>query len=342
MDWFETLFGFREAGDAVRQKLLLQGQTLHSLANGRSFGAGTLELVSLQALRARVAQRLKEDSAMAGPLKASVVTDDVRRMHSQAVYAGALFQVASQFNLLEMPSYDVTPEDGITGYVHDRTQGPACALAAAAATVYRNYFVPVEGAVGQCADRQLNGLADVGLALSRSLGLPVSALWTLRNGYALCSQSGLDAIGAHLSTLDEVQLDALRGLLCIGVHSQVQVTDMPPTNPVTVSQAFCSALPVAYSRVPESAWAPFATLVLEAAYEATLLAGVENALNGGSNIVLLTLLGGGAFGNRDEWIHGAIRRALQRMEGLALDVRLVSYRSPRPDVLQLMDGYPHT
>lgn len=341
MDWFETLFGFREDAEAVRQKLQLQGQTLHSLANGRSFGAGTLELVSLQALRARVAQRLKEGSAMAGPLKSSVVSGDVRRMHSQPAYAGALFQVASQFNLLEMPSYDVTPEDGITGYIHDRTQGPACALAAAAATVYRNYFVPVGEVVGQCADHQLNALAELGLALSHRLGLPVSALWTLRNGYALCSQTGLDAIGAHLSTLSEVQLDALRGLLCIGVHSQVEVTDMAPTSPATVSQAFCSALPVAYSRVPESAWGPFATLVLEAAYEATLLSGVENALNGGSNIVLLTRLGGGAFGNRDEWINGAIRRALQRIAGLALDVRLVSYRAPTPDVLQLMAGYPH-
>ena len=338
MDWFETLFGFREDAEAVRQKLQLQGQTLHSLANGRSFGAGALELVSLQALRARVAQRLKEGSAMAGPLKASVVTGDVRRMHSQAAYAGALFQVASQFNLLEMPSYEVTPEDGITGYVHDRTQGPACALAAAAATVYRNYFVSVEGAVGQCADRQLNALADLGLALSHRLGLPVSALWSMRNGYALCTQAGLDAIGAHLAGLDEVQLDEIRGLLCIGLHSQVQVTDAALANPVTVSQAFCSALPVAYSRVLESAWAPFATLVLEAAYEATLLAGLENALNGGSNIVLLTRLGGGAFGNRDEWIHHAIRRALQRMAGLALDVRLVSYWAPTPEVLQLMDG----
>jgi hypothetical protein len=119
----------------------------------------------------------------------------------------------------------------------------------------------------------------------------------------------------------------------------VQVTDAPADPPLTVSQAFCSALPVAYGRVPEQAWGPFATLVLEAAYEATLLAAVENALAGGTGTVLLTRLGGGAFGNRDAWIHSAIRRALQCMAGHALDVRLVSYRAPGADVLGLVEGY---
>ena len=49
-------------------------------------------------------------------------------------YEGALFQVASQFNALEMISPTVTPEEGATRYEHDRTQGPACAMAAGAAT----------------------------------------------------------------------------------------------------------------------------------------------------------------------------------------------------------------
>src|SRR3954468_13074580 len=64
-----------------------------------------------------------------------------------------------------------------------------------------------------------------------------------------------------------------------------------------VSQAFCSALPVAYSQVPSPHWELFGSLVLEAAYEATLWAAVINAQRGVSNVVFLTLLGGGAFGN---------------------------------------------
>ena len=66
-------------------------------------------------------------------------------MHRAPENAGTLFQVASQFNLLEMVSPTVTPEDGVTRYQHDRTQGPACAISAGAATIYRNYFAPVGG-----------------------------------------------------------------------------------------------------------------------------------------------------------------------------------------------------
>lgn len=48
------------------------------------------------------------------------------RLHGSPEFEGAWFQVASQFNALEMPSPSVTPEQGVTAYVHDRTQGPAC------------------------------------------------------------------------------------------------------------------------------------------------------------------------------------------------------------------------
>jgi hypothetical protein len=66
-----------------------------------------------------------------------------------------------------------------------------------------------------------------------------------------------------------------------------------------------------YTRVPSSHWEAFASLVLQAAYEATMSAAVLNAQRGASNVVLLTQLGGGAFGNHDDWIHVALRRALE-------------------------------
>ena len=49
-------------------------------------------------------------------MKASVVRGDVRQMQRAPEYAGALFQVASQFNALEMTGPEVTPEDGVTRY----------------------------------------------------------------------------------------------------------------------------------------------------------------------------------------------------------------------------------
>ena len=337
MDWFEKLTGFAEtSSDDTRVKLRVEGSRLHSLVSGESFGIGELELVPLEALRVRV----KSAKGPKGQLKAGVVTGNVRQMHQLPEYAGAVFQLASQFNLLEMCGPSVTPDDGVTRYEHDHTQGPACAIAAGAATIYRNYFAPVGGALGQTAERQLDGLAELGAALSGALNQPVEALWKMQNGYAQCTEAGLDAITTHLKGLQPGKVDTLRGKLCIGIHRDVEVTEATGNPRPLVSQAFCSALPVAYSRsVPRPHWEAFGSLVLEAAYEATMAAAVLNARRGVSNVVLLTELGAGAFGNDPVWVHAAMRRALHIMSGFDLDVKLVSYGSPSCALLELADDF---
>jgi hypothetical protein len=114
----------------------------------------------------------------------------------------------------------------------------------------------------------------------------------MQNGYALGTQSGLDAIARHLGTLATDQIDVLREKLRVGIHRDVEVTETAGPDRPLVSQSFCSALPVAYSRVPAVHWEPFAAVVLEAAYEATMWATMLNAQRGASNVVFLTLLGG--------------------------------------------------
>jgi hypothetical protein len=284
-------------------------------------------------------ERAKSAGQLPGRLKVSVVTGDVRKLHQSPEYAGALFQVASQFNLLEMVSPNVTPELRVTRYKDDHTQGPACAIACGAATIYRNYFAPVEGEYGQTKERQLDGLADLGQALSGALNLPMKPLWKMQNGYALCTREGLTAITKHLTALQPEQLDHLRDKLCVGLHRNVEVTEVPSEDRPKVSQALCSALPVGYSSIPSAQWEAFASLILEAAYEATLWAAVGNAQSGASNIVLLTLLGGGAFGNDDDWIIGAMRRALAMFSGFNIDVKLVSYRAPSQQLLQFAGDF---
>lgn len=321
-DWFESLTGFRESGyRATRERLAIEGEQLVSLVNGARYGIGQLELVSLGQLR----QRSGGGAAPSGRLRLRLVEGDVRAMHRQPECAGALFQVASQFNLLEMTGPTVRPEDGLTRYAGDPTQGPACAIAAGAATIYRNYFAPVgDDIAGQGEGRQLDGLVDLGTALSAATGLSVDALWSMQNGYALCTQPGLAAITQHLNAADDVTHEHLRGLLRLGLHRDVEVTDSTQRPGPLVSQIFCSALPVRYSGVPATHWAAFARLVLEAAYEATLCAAALNARRGASKVLMLTSLGGGAFGNDAEWIHGAMARALERARHFDLDVRLVS------------------
>jgi len=77
---------------------------------------------------------------------------------------------------------------------------------------------------------------------------------------------------------------------------------------------------------------PFTRLVLEAAKEATLLAAALTP----ERRVFLTLLGGGVFGNRMEWIVDAIQRAEERTQNLGLDIQIVSYRYPNPAITLLL------
>ena len=334
MDWFERLTGFPETSyEATRAQLEVSDGRLRSRANGRSYGIGWLELISLDALRAQT-----RDVAVPGRLTLEIAQGDVRRMHADPRNAGALFQVASQFNLLEMIGPEVTPEAGVGRYEADPTQGPACAVAAGAGTIWRNYFVPVDGQPGQTRDRQLDALADLGAALAQGLGRPGERLWQMRNGYALPSRESLGQIDGHLRSLTDTARDALRGRLRVGWHRDVEVTDGALPGP-TVSQIYCSALPIAYGAGPASAWAAFAQLVLEAAYEATLRAGLVTAAEGGSNRVLLTRLGGGAFGNDEAWIDAAILRALALVRDQGLAVEIVSYRAPSPSLRALVAAF---
>ena len=329
MDWFERITGFKEDGyDSTRARLAVEGGELVSRFNGSRHGIGTLELASLQGLRDGTSRHLTAGARTT----VRCLAGDIRALHSEPEFAGALFQVASQFNLLEMVGPNITPEDGVTRYAHDRTQGPACAMAAGAATIYRNYFASVGDGHGQTATRQIDVLAPLGEALSQLLGRPMRSLWEMRNGYALCTPDGLADIGRLLRTASDTTLDHLRGQLAIGLHRDVEVTDVEPPNRPRVNQAFCSALPVAYTRIAPPVWEVFGRLVLEAAYEATLLAARERHGEGGSSTVLLTRLGGGAFGNDDGWIDSAIERALRIVEFDALDIWLVSSGSVRPDM----------
>ena len=177
MDWSEKLFGFRERAYAETQgNFVLSGQTLTSRANGRSWAVGEFEMAPLAELR----RRFHDAGVRDGTPRVRIVQGDVRTLHAAPEYAGALFQVASQFNALEMVGPSVAPEEGVTRYEHDRTQGPACAMAAAPALVVRNYFAPVGGGVGQTRDRQLDGLADVGAALAAALNRDTGELVIVR------------------------------------------------------------------------------------------------------------------------------------------------------------------
>ncbi len=325
--WFEKLTGFvEESPQQVRANIIVDGHRLQSRINGAMFFCGELETLSLGELRKRV----QSSGYKRGETSIREVVGNVQHLHTNELNAGSLFQVASQFNLLEMVSPSVTPERGVGIYQNDRTQGPACAIAAGAGTIYRNYFANVNGQIGQSATNQIDCLADIGAALGNS----ESCLWAMKNGYALASETGLLEISNRLRVSNESELDELRQLLRIGIQWKTQVT-LDGCNH-KVSQVYCSALPVAYSHLPSHLWVEFARLILEASYEATICAAILNLVENGNNKLFLTMLGGGVFGNETDWIIEAIQRALNRYEHAGLEIAIVSYRSSNPNIQKLV------
>lgn len=313
--WFEQLTGFKEESpDQVRANLYVEGEHLISRVNNAAFSYGRLDQPSLEELRRTVLL-----DQLNGHIKLSEVVADVQKLHTLPENNGATFQVASQFNLLEMASPDVTPEQGVNGYYFDKTQGPACAIACGAGTIYRNYFVDLGTQIGQTAHKQIDCLSDVGAILNNR----ERKLWAMTNGYALASSEGLKSISRELSGLTETDYEALKGKLRIGVQNNAEVTIS--ADKIKVSQCYCSALPVGYSNIPALQWEAFSRFVLEATYEATFYAALQNFKKTGNKRLFLTLVGGGVFGNKSEWIFDAIGLALSRFAKAPLDVKIVSY-----------------
>lgn len=323
--WFEALTGLTDdSPEHVRRHIHMRDGKMISTANGRSLSPGTLTIPALGTLREQAADLPKQ-----GSLNLQQIVADVQELHRDPGNRGATFQVASQFNLLEMTSPDICPEDGIARYAYDPTQGPACAMACGAGTLYRNYFVPQNGVIGQNRATQIDTLSELGDAV----GNHGQRYWAMTNGYALPTAQGL----TEMATCAATEADSLADLIRVGVQSDTEVT--LPNCGHTVTQVYASALPIAYSPLPQQAFEPFARLVLNAAYEATCYAAVLNALKTGNRRLFLTQLGGGAFGNRPDWIADAIERSLLKFAQSGLDIRIVSYGQSSQVITDLIERY---
>lgn len=320
--WFEKLTGFKETRPAhVRANISLEGNKMTSLVNGKTYQWGRLEVPSLKELRESIS--IPQEST--SQIKVSEIVASVADLHHYPFNENAVFQAASQFNLLEMVGPEITPEMGVDRYAQDYTQGPACAIACGAGTIYRNYFAEVDGQVGQTRFNQIDCLEEIGKTLNNE----ELNLWKMSNGYALLNQNGLEHINNYIQNLSPIALESFIGQLKVGIQWDVEVT-INPENRHCVHQVYCSALPVAYTRIEQDFWEPFARAILEGTYEATFYAAVANYLETNNDRLYLTLVGGGVFGNKLDWIKDAIQKSLVKFKHVPLDVRIVSYGSPNP------------
>lgn len=322
--WFNKLMGFEEVSvENVKNNISIDDTVITSKVNGKSFECGIMETPSLAELR----EMNPEFDDISGEIKVSELIGDIQIIHCKPENELALFQAASQFNLLEMTGPHKTPELGVNIYDYDYTQGPACAVACGAGTIYRNYFVPLGDQIGQSVNKQINCLSDIDKALDGG--------WTMTNGYALLSLEELRLVTTKIKKLTNDERERLKDKLRIGLQWFTEVT--MSDKGLLVSQAYCSALPVAYARYEAKEWEALARIILEATYDATLYAALQNYKVTGCDKVFLTLVGGGAFGNDFTWIFQSLLSSLKKFKNIPLDVKIVSHERSNPTVLQMID-----
>ena len=343
--WFGQLFGFEEENYNLTQlnfnlisQIIPSGKKLlilKSKINKREFPIGNFDTHTLEELRNEV---LINYLPTCKSTIEHIIIDDILQEHGLSENNGAMFQVASQFNCLEFVTPNEIPENGITKYQWDNTQGPACSIACAAATVYRNYLTPIidkyyKITYGQTIDKQINNLENV-------LKLLKSDYITVINGYTFSSEEKLKLLNNKLKNDFNLRDNIIKNVK-IGVHYNIGVTfdkldrNLYPQNAFfiehkrgqLISQAFCSAISVAYSNLSIDLWEPFSILILQASYEATLWSAIINSRSGGSNKVFLTMVGGGAYGNNRTWILDAIANAIVATLEYGLNIKVCHYKS---------------
>lgn len=329
-DWFEDQFGFLESEEAVSKyfKFDLSNKVLKSYKKKKTFFVGDFETPSVKELKDKI--KLSSSTDLGG-LTFENIIGDATQLHLAKENAGSVFQVASQFNCLEMVGPGMTPEMGITIYEDDGTQGPRCAMACPAGTVFRNYFWEGRGQTGG-NQNQLNTAKD----LEKILDNEKHNYWNMKNGYMMPRSGAMKEVGEKIST-EEGLRESLFLSGRVGIHWDTEVA--PGTHHVT--QVFCSAVPITYTQTGKGTkpkdWKSMAEIILESAYEATILTGAILAGKREERVtVFLTLLGGGAFGNPSPWICAAMEKALLSHLDKPVDVKLVNYaRMPAQDFVKL-------
>jgi hypothetical protein len=268
-------------------------------AAGHRWKAGRFETASIATLkkrgaacavaghRARLFALLGEDDAT-----------DIGALQASAQPA-SLFQVASQFNCLEAPGPGIV---GVAEYLSDPTQGPRASISAFPGTLLRHYAAPGESGerFTQTEARQVNLLKD---AIPAEVG-------RVLNGYLMTH---------YLGDLHEAArvLDERFEQIAVGVHSDVEVAlgalwdgGIEPGR--TIGHVLTSTLAVSYSRGVRSGpdVQAICRQLLRASYLGTLLAAAT--LN--QRTAVLTLIGGGVFGNPHALIWESIEWAVDEVD----------------------------
>lgn len=304
MTWFETITGLPEYEWLSRrdESILeapngdLQIQNVHT---GQRFEAGSFSVHSLE----DIAQPTTSNINALPPFELHVRTShaglpsvDVANLQAHA-QAGTLFQVASNFNCVEVAHHSVHPDGGnfVSNLAIDSTQGPAASASGGVSAITRVH--------APFYDPNINS-NDWGQTIHRQvelLGHPLIAHhFPVTNGKLIF----------HGTEPTDYNPDALFKHIRIGLHRRVRPyfgLRRPPfmeyfENPPSIDQVFVAALnhraPKPHPHHLESK----TKMLLKAAYHGTYRAAIQCQ----NPQMVLTLIGGGSFANPPAYIAGAI------------------------------------
>lgn len=330
--WFEKTFGFSEKRNFQTNKETFE--KLYDENNQRDLNGIEIGEFMLRDLRSLNGMKNWYDHV--GDVNIENIIGNIKDIHTNHVISDlSTIQVASQFNCLEMANPNLTPENGITIYENDHTQGPTCAMATPAGLAYRNYLYNNKG---QTKTDQIDMTSQL---LSYLKLFDNSVSWIMENGYMMFNDvEQLKKINRILMSDSKIRNNA-RSLIQVGSHTNLGICIDGNKYHHHVNHVYCSGLPINYndniSKDEKYLWDGLSELFLEAAYDNTLLLSVLYNPHERTPCYL-TRIGGGVFGMKDEQIMRAIVRACKNIaqNGFNLEVKIVhhGYISNKYNVLQ--------
>ena len=295
VDLFRTVMGISE--DAFRKKSLRERREfIEKLEADHGLHFGDCELRSIGDLR--------RENAQAGPFEGEaclrLLIDpnvDVKELQADQANAGAVFQVASNFNGLESQNV-FNDGNSLNRWAGVRAQGEQASVSAFPGAVYKKYC--------HGPYKMLDGLVQENVLQMDPQGVRVENV----PGY-----DGLRQAYRNINVL---------------VHREVSVTHGGNFENIiarshTIHQVFTAALNLTRDIGFERGRRDECTyLILDAAYEGTLRAAVDLR----ARKVFLTLVGGGVFRNPLRLVSEVIARSQGFIDNFNLDVTVVCRMNP--------------
>jgi hypothetical protein len=310
--WFQWMLGATENDLIADRAAFYKDGAIASRSLTRDWTTGSFVTPSVAELRSSVSELgAAAEHARSVPLRVVDGIDIGILQGTLKTEDCAMVQIASNFNCLEVPSRGAHPDYGhlVEGYATDSTQGPAASFGVPAPCLLRCHYAfhnesTDANSWGQNSSRQIELLENV------------------RDYFGTCENGKLTLAGTEQLMSCEA-IDGVAEQIRVGVHHDAQVVFtrsqtrgllqvMPEPFPL-VDQVLSASVNWRSPGQPQSneQIEVLTRTALRASYAGAYLAAIQR----GRRLLLLTLVGGGVFGNPEDMILEEIAKAHAQFSG---------------------------